>query len=86
MPGGGAAGRKHPVALAGTNRIDSHELLALVVLENAQVHVIQPGNPVGADQRSQDLHDLHQPFAPLLGVLGDGDGAGAAALGGSGSQ
>ena len=86
MPGGGAAGREHPVALTGTNWVNGHELLALVVLKNAQVHVIQTGNPVGADQRSHHLHDLHQPFAPPLGVLGDGDGAGAAVLGGSGSQ
>ena len=85
-PGGGAAGREHPVALSGANRVNGNQLLALVVLKDAQVHVIQTGNPVGADQRSLHLHDLHQLFAPPPGVLGDADGAGAAVLGGSGSQ
>merc|ERR1711939_609217 len=89
MPGGGAAGGEHPVALPGTNGVNGHQLLALVVLENAQVHVIQTGNPVGADQRSHHLLDLHQAPAPPGGlVVGAevGAGVGAAVFGGSGSQ
>ena len=63
-----------------------HQLLALVVAQDAQMHVIQSGNPVGADQRAHHLHDLHQLALPPAGLLGLGDGEGAEVFGGSGSQ
>ena len=86
-----STGGEHPVALPGSNRINGDKLLAFVVPENAQVHVIQPRKSVGADQCPHHLHDLHQDFSP---GLEDGDGFDAESaedaadgdLGGSGSQ
>ena len=75
--------------LPGTHGVHGHELLALVVLENAQVHVIEPRNAEAANQRAHHLHDLHQTLAPPGGLAvgaGVGAGAGAAVFGGSGSQ
>ena len=89
MPGGGAAGGEHPVALTGTNGVHSHQLLAFVVLENPQMHVIQTGDPECAHQSSHHLHDFHQLGEPPGGgVVGAdvGAGAGADVFGGSGSQ
>ena len=63
-------GGEHPVALSSSNRINSNKLLALVISEYAQVHVIQPRQAVGANQGPHHLHDLHQVLAP---GLGDGD-------------
>ena len=80
------AGSKNPIALSGANRINSNKFLALVIHKNAQMHVIQSGNPVGADQRAHHLHDLHQLALPPAGLLGLGDGEGAEVFGGSGSQ
>ena len=59
MSGSGATGGEHPVALTGTHRIHCHQLFALGIAQDAQVHVIQSGNAEGAHQGSHDLHDLH---------------------------
>jgi len=86
-----ATGGEHPVALPCSNRINGNELLALVVFEHAQVHVIKPSHAIGADQGSHHLHDLHQLNSPDLGA-GEGLGASGEAgtddggLGASGSQ
>ena len=85
VPGRRSAGRENPVAFTGTDGIHCHHLLAFVVLENAQVHVIQTRHAVGADHGSHYLHDLHQPAAPL-GVEGVDAAGGVVGFGGSGSQ
>ena len=86
-----ATGCEHPVALSGSDRIHGNQLLAFVVPENAQVHVIQPRHAIGADKRAHDLHDLHQEASPGLGVgegldVAGGEGTDDDDLGGSASQ
>ncbi len=86
-----STGGENPVPLPSSDRINGDELLAFVVPENAQVHVIQPRQAVRAHQCPHHLHDLHQAFSPGL-EDGDGfdaeaaEGAAEAGLGGSGSQ
>jgi len=84
-------GGENPVALSSSDRVNSNQLLALVVPENPQVHVIQPRQAVRAHECSHHLHDFHQVFSPGLVEEGDLEAAGAEGaaddgLGGSGSQ
>ena len=60
MPGGGATGGEHPVALAGAHRIHCHQFLALGIAQNTQVHVVQSRHAEAAHQCSHHLHDFHQ--------------------------
>ncbi len=90
-PGCRTTGGENPVALSSSDRVNSNQLLALVVPENPQVHVIQPRQAVRTNQCPHHLHDLHQVGSPVL-VEGDGlevagaVGAAEDGLGGSGSQ
>lgn len=89
VAGGGPAGCKNPVAFSGTNRVNSDQFLALVVLENPQVHMVQPRHAEGTNQCAHHLHDFHQLDAPPAGfAAGCGVTAGAEdeGFGGSGSQ
>ncbi|SBO42582.1 protein of unknown function [Cyanobium sp. NIES-981] len=79
--GGRATGGEHPVAGRGADRIHRHGELALGVAQRAQIPVQQPLNPLGADDRAGDLHDLHHLLPPLEDPL-----AGGACLPASGSQ
>ena len=63
--GGTAAGGENPVPICGTNGINSHIELALGGAQDAQIHVAQPVDPVGANQGTGDLHDFHQALPPF---------------------
>ena len=81
------AGSKHPIALSGANRINRNKFLALVIHKNAQMHVIQARDAVGANQRVGHLHDLHQAAVPPGDfVVGEELGEDGSIFGGSGSQ
>ena len=56
--GGRAANADHPVTRLGTDRIDRH-LLGAAIEHHLQMLVLEIGDPVGGDERLDDLDDEH---------------------------
>ena len=87
VPCGGAAGGEHPVAWRSANRIAGNAELALGGAQDAQIHVAQSLDPMGANQGTSHLHDFHQALPPFAVAAADtGATLLAKALAASGSQ